>query len=381
MSRFFSDKYLKLVPYTPGEQPKLLNLTKLNTNECPFPPSQKALAFAAEHTRPLNLYSDIEGQDVRAALAELCGIGPENLLLGNGSDEILNFAFMAFCDEKKPAAFPDISYGFYPVFADLNRIPYTQIPLRPDFSIAPEDYFDLHRTIFIANPNAPTGLALTREQVREILERNRDSVVVIDEAYVDFGGESCIPLIGAFDNLLVVQTFSKSRSMAGARLGFAAGNAALIADLNTIKFSTNPYNVNSMTQALGLGVLLDEEPTRANCRTIMENRARTVEALRALGFTVLPSAANFIFARSDRISGAEVYRRLRERAVLIRHFDKETSGKFWRNCHEKRRNQPQDRRDGHLPAPESGRRRREQHRHRRGLSRPHAYALCPARAL
>ena len=323
MSRFFSDKYETLVPYTPGEQPKILNLTKLNTNECPFPPSRKALAFAAEHTRPLNLYSDIEGQDVRAALAELCGIGPENLLLGNGSDEILNFAFMAFCDEKKPAAFPDISYGFYPVFADLNRIPYTQIPLRPDFSIAPEDYFDLRRTIFIANPNAPTGLALTREQVREILERNRDSVVVIDEAYVDFGGESCIPLIGAYDNLLVVQTFSKSRSMAGARLGFAAGNAALIADLNTIKFSTNPYNVNSMTQALGLGVLLDEETTRANCRIIMENRARTVEALRALGFTVLPSAANFIFAKSDRISGAEVYRRLRERAVLIRHFDKD----------------------------------------------------------
>ena len=323
MSRFFSDKYEKLVPYTPGEQPKILNLTKLNTNECPFPPSQKALAFAAEHTRPLNLYSDIEGQDVRAVLAKLCGIGPENLLLGNGSDEILNFAFMAFCDEKKPAAFPDISYGFYPVFADLNRIPYTQIPLRPDFSIAPEDYFDLHRTIFIANPNAPTGLALTREQVREILERNRDSVVVIDEAYVDFGGESCIPLIGAFDNLLVVQTFSKSRSMAGARLGFAAGSAALIADLNTIKFSTNPYNVNSMTQALGLGVLLDEETTRKNCRTIMENRARTVEALRALGFTVLPSAANFIFARSDRISGGELYRRLRERAVLIRHFDKD----------------------------------------------------------
>ena len=323
MSRFFSDKYETLVPYTPGEQPKILNLTKLNTNECPFPPSRKALAFAAEHTRPLNLYSDIEGQDVRAALAELCGIGPENLLLGNGSDEILNFAFMAFCDATHPAVFPNISYGFYPVFAGLNRIPYTEIPLRADFSIAPADYFDLGKTIFIANPNAPTGLALTREQVREILERNRDSVVVIDEAYVDFGGESCIPLIGAYDNLLVVQTFSKSRSMAGARLGFAAGNAALIADLNTIKFSTNPYNVNSMTQALGLGVLLDEETTRANCRTIMENRARTVEALRALGFTVLPSAANFIFAKSDRISGAEVYRRLRERAVLIRHFDKE----------------------------------------------------------
>jgi len=323
MSRFLSPKYEKLVPYTPGEQPKVLNLTKLNTNECPFPPSEKALAFAAEHTRPLNLYSDIEGYDVRAALAELYGLRPENLILGNGSDEILNFAFMAFCDEKTEAAFPDISYGFYPVFADLNRIPCTPIPLRADFSIEPADYFELGKTIFIANPNAPTGLALTRAQVETILKHNRESVVVIDEAYVDFGGESCIPLIGEYDNLLVVQTFSKSRSMAGARLGFAAGNEALIADLNTIKFSTNPYNVNSMTQALGLGVLLDEDTTRANCRTIMENRAWTVTALETLGFTVLPSSANFIFAKSDRISGGELYERLRERAVLIRHFNKD----------------------------------------------------------
>ena len=323
MSRFLSPKYEKLVPYTPGEQPKVLNLTKLNTNECPFPPSEKALAFAAEHTRPLNLYSDIEGYDVRAALAELYGLRPENLILGNGSDEILNFAFMAFCDEKTEAAFPDISYGFYPVFADLNRIPCTPIPLRADFSIEPADYFELGKTIFIANPNAPTGLALTRAQVETILKHNRESVVVIDEAYVDFGRESCIPLIGEYDNLLVVQTFSKSRSMAGARLGFAAGNEALIADLNTIKFSTNPYNVNSMTQALGLGVLLDEDTTRANCRTIMENRAWTVTALETLGFTVLPSSANFIFAKSDRISGGELYARLRERAVLIRHFNKD----------------------------------------------------------
>ena len=323
MSRFLSPKYEKLVPYTPGEQPKVLNLTKLNTNECPFPPSEKALAFAAEHTRPLNLYSDIEGYDVRAALAALYGLKPENLILGNGSDEILDFAFMAFCDEKTEAAFPDISYGFYPVFADLNRIPCTPIPLRADFSIEPADYFELGKTIFIANPNAPTGLALTRAQVETILKHNRESVVVIDEAYVDFGGESCIPLIGEYDNLLVVQTFSKSRSMAGARLGFAAGNEALIADLNTIKFSTNPYNVNSMTQALGLGVLLDEETTRANCRTIMENRAWTVTALETLGFTVLPSSANFIFAKSDRISGGELYARLRERAVLIRHFNKD----------------------------------------------------------
>ena len=323
MSRYFSAKYEGLTPYTPGEQPKLLNLTKLNTNECPFPPSEKALRFAREHTRPLNLYSDIEGVELREALAALYGIGPENLILGNGSDEILNFAFMAFCDDTHPAAFPDISYGFYPVFARLNRVPYTEIPLRADFRIAPEDYFDLGKTIFIANPNAPTGLALTRAEIRSILDHNRGNVVVIDEAYVDFGGESCIPLIQEYENLLVVQTFSKSRSMAGARLGFAAGCAALIADLNTIKFSTNPYNVNSMTQALGLGVLLDEETTKKNCGTIMENRAYTTKALQGLGFSVLPSAANFLFARSYKIGGGELYGKLKERGVLIRHFEKD----------------------------------------------------------
>ncbi len=323
MSRFFSGKYDKLVPYTPGEQPRILNLVKLNTNECPFPPSEKALQYAGEHTRPLNLYSDIEGVEVRRALAELCGLRPENLILGNGSDEILNFAFMAFCDEAHPAAFPDISYGFYPVFADLNRIPYTEIPLRTGFRVAPEDYYGLGRTIFIANPNAPTGLALTRAEAEEIVKRNPGNVVVIDEAYVDFGGESCIPLVEKYENLLVVQTFSKSRSMAGARLGFAAGSAALIRDLNTIKFSTNPYNVNSMTLALGLGVLMDEETTRKNCRTVMENRAYTVRELESLGFEVLPSAANFLFVRSDRIGGGELYEKLRARAVLVRHFDKE----------------------------------------------------------
>jgi len=322
MSRFFSEKFAGLEPYTPGEQPKILNVTKLNTNECPFPPSEKALAFAAANTRPLNLYPELQGADIRARLAELHGLSPDNFMLGNGSDEILNFAFMAFCDGKMGAAFPDISYGFYPVYANVNLLPYREIPLRADFSIAPEDYFDLGCTIFIANPNAPTGLALTRAQVEEILKHNPDSVVVIDEAYVDFGGESCLPLIPKYDNLLVVQTFSKSRSMAGARLGFAAGNEELIADLNTIRYSTNPYNINSMTLALGLGVLLDEETTQANCRTIMENRDYTSEALQKLGFRVLPSAANFLFAKSDRIGGGELYRKLKARGVLVRHFDK-----------------------------------------------------------
>lgn len=320
MSRFFSYKYKDLVPYTPGEQPKVLNVTKLNTNECPFPPSEKAMSFAREHLRPLNLYPEIQCIDVRSRLAELHGIDADNIILGNGSDELLNFSFMAFCDDRKQAAFPSISYGFYPVYADLNHVPYITIPLRADFTIAPEDYFDLHRTIFIANPNAPTGLALTRAQVEEIVKHNPDSVVVIDEAYVDFGGETCIPLIQKYDNLLVVQTFSKSRSMAGARLGFAAGSKALIADLNAIKYSINPYNVNSMTLAVGLGVLLDEETTRENCRTIMANRAYTTAELQKLGFEVLPSSSNFIFARSEQIGGKELYLKLKERGVLIRHF-------------------------------------------------------------
>ena len=330
MSRFFSSKYDSLVPYTPGEQPKVLNVTKLNTNECPFPPSAKALAWAAEHTRPLNLYPELQAIELRTKAAELHGISPDNLVFGNGSDELLNFAFMAFCDETRPAAFPDISYGFYPVYADLNHVPYTEIPLREDFSIAPEDYFGLGKTIFIANPNAPTGMCLSVGEIEQILKANPDSVVVIDEAYVDFGGESCIPLIKRYDNLLVVQTFSKSRSMAGARLGFAAGDEALIRDLNALKFSVNPYNINSMTMALGLGVLHDEEQTKANCRTIMENRAYTVAELSKLGFRTLPSSANFIFTVSDRIDGGELYRKLKERGVLIRHFDKPRIGAWSR---------------------------------------------------
>ena len=330
MSRFFSAKYDSLVPYTPGEQPKVLNVTKLNTNECPFPPSAKALAWAAEHTRPLNLYPELQAIELRTKAAELHGISPDNLVFGNGSDELLNFAFMAFCDETRPAAFPDISYGFYPVYADLNHVPYTEIPLREDFSIAPEDYFGLGKTIFIANPNAPTGMCLSVGEIEQILKANPDRVVVIDEAYVDFGGESCIPLIKRYDNLLVVQTFSKSRSMAGARLGFAAGDEALIRDLNALKFSVNPYNINSMTMALGLGVLHDEEQTKANCRTIMENRAYTVAELSKLGFRTLPSSANFIFTVSDRIDGGELYRKLKERGVLIRHFDKPRIGAWSR---------------------------------------------------
>lgn len=322
MSRFFSSKYDKLVPYVPGEQPKDMKYIKLNTNESPFPPSEKAIKAAAEMAETLQLYSDPEVTPLVAKMSEVFGVEKDEVLMTNGSDEILNFAFMAYCDSKHPAAFPNITYGFYPVFCEINNLPYEEIPLREDFTINVEDYIGINKTIFIANPNAPTGIALPVPEIERIVKSNPDNVVVIDEAYVDFGGESCIPLTKKYDNLLVTQTFSKSRSMAGARLGFGIGNKKLIQDLNTIKYSTNPYNINRMTMAAGVGVLCDEEYTKKNCQTIIENRAYTVAELRKIGFEVLDSSANFIFAKHPNKDGKEIYLELKARGILIRHFDK-----------------------------------------------------------
>jgi len=321
MSRFFSKKYQALTPYTPGEQPKDMQYVKLNTNESPFPPSEKAQAYAQQALQRLQLYSDPECTELTAKAAQVLGIAPEEILFTNGSDDILNFAFMAFCDETHPAVFPDITYGFYPVFAKLNHVPYTQIPLKEDFSINANDYIGLNQTIFIANPNAPTGIALPLDAIERIVQSNPDSVVVIDEAYVDFGAQSAISLIHKYDNLLVVQTFSKSRSMAGARLGFGVGCKALIQDLNTLKYSTNPYNINRMTMAAGVGALEDDAYFQSNCRKIMENRAWTTQQLRTLGFTVLDSAANFLFASHPQLDGKQLYLQLKQRGVLVRHFD------------------------------------------------------------
>ncbi|MBQ8351635.1 MAG: histidinol-phosphate transaminase [Clostridia bacterium] len=321
MSRFFSAARAALVPYTPGEQPKDMRYIKLNTNESPFPPSEKAQKMAAEAASFLQLYPDPTCSALHKALADLYGLAPEEVLCTNGSDEILNFAFMAFCDAKTPAVFADITYGFYEVFADLHGVPYQKKPLCEDFSINIEDYCQNNATIFLANPNAPTGIALKREQIERILQANPDHVVVIDEAYVDFGAESCVPLVRAYDNLLVTQTFSKSRSMAGARLGCGIASRALIADLNTIKYATNPYNINAMTMAAGLGVLADEAYTQKNCKAIIENRVYMTAELQKLGFTVIPSSTNFVFAAHKQVPGSEIYRRLRENGILVRHFD------------------------------------------------------------
>ena len=328
MSRYFSTKYQKLTPYTPGEQPKGQTFIKLNTNESPFPPSERAVKGAEEAAKRLQLYSDPECRALTEKVAKLLNVEYENVLMTNGSDEILNFAFMAYCDAEHPAAFADITYGFYPVFAELNGVPYQTIPLKEDFSIDIRDYFGLGKTIFIANPNAPTGLALSRDEIEQIIKSNPDTVVVIDEAYVDFGAESCVPLIKKYDNLLVTQTFSKSRSMAGARLGFGVASRALIADLNTVKFSTNPYNVNSMTMAAGLGMLADEEQTVKNCRTIMENRAFASEELKKLGCVLTESKTNFIFAKHPVMSGEKLYQKLRERGILVRHFGAERIAEY-----------------------------------------------------
>ena len=321
MSRFFSEKYLDLEPYVPGEQPKdQRNIVKLNTNENPYPPLPEVAKAVAEASSRLYLYSDTECVELRKALAKRLDVSTDELLMTNGSDEILNFAFMAFCDKHTPAYFADITYGFYPVFAAINRVPYETIPLKEDLTIDITDYYQKAGTIFIANPNAPTAIALRAREIEEILKRNLYNVVVVDEAYVDFGAESCVPLIRKYDNLLVTQTFSKSRSMAGARLGMGIGNPDLIRDLNTVKFSTNPYNVNMLTSAAGITSLKHDEYNRQNSLKIMETRDKYGRILRGMGFEMTESQTNFFFARHPDIPGEELYLELKKRGVLIRHF-------------------------------------------------------------
>lgn len=328
MSKFFSSKYSKLVPYTPGEQPQDKKYIKLNTNESPFSPSSNVTEAVKNKVADLRLYSDPECILLRMEAAKVFGINENQIVMTNGSDETLNFAFMAFCDQQHPLAFADITYGFYPVFAALNDIPYEEIPLKEDFSLAVEDYIGIHKNIVIANPNAPTGMSISVSDIEKILQSNPDNVVIIDEAYVDFGGESVIPLINRYDNLFVTGTFSKSRSMAGVRLGFGIANEKLIADINTIRYSTNPYNINSLTMVAGIEAFKSNDYYMENCKKIMETRAWTKAELEKLGFQVLNSSANFLFAKSNQISGKDLYLKLKEKGILIRHFEKERIKEF-----------------------------------------------------
>ena len=321
MSRYLSEKYRSLDVYTPGEQPRDMRYVKLNTNENPYPPAPGVVEAVTRAAGRAELYSDIVCADLRDALAARYGVGRENVYVSNGSDDILSFAFMAFSGDGVKAYFPDISYGFYRVYADLYGVDYRQIPLRDDFTIDPGDYVNLGGFIAIANPNAPTGIALPLDDIECIIRSNPDNVVMIDEAYVDFGAESCADLTKKYDNLLVVRTYSKSRSLAGARLGFAIAHEGLIADLDRIKYSTNPYNVNRMTLAAGVAALENDDYNMENCRKIIETRAAAVKRLTQMGFEVLPSSANFVFARHPGTDGGMLYRELRKRGVLVRHFD------------------------------------------------------------
>ena len=328
MSKFFSTKHEKLVPYTPGEQPRDMKYIKLNTNESPYPPSPLALEGARNEAEKLRLYPDPECISLREDIAELYGVKKENVVLSNGSDEILNFAFMAYGDDEHPFVFADITYGFYNVFCTVNNIPYEEIPLTENFEINFDGYVGINKNIVIANPNAPTGIYAPLSEIERVLKSNPENIVIVDEAYIDFGGESAVLLTEKYDNLIVVQTFSKSRSMAGARLGFCVASEEICKDLNTIRYSVNPYNINRMTMAAGSGAVKDKAYFDRNRLEIIETRERTAAELKKLGFTVLPSKTNFLFAKSEAISGGELYTKLRENGILVRHFTSERICEF-----------------------------------------------------
>jgi histidinol-phosphate aminotransferase len=329
MSKFMSPRYALFDAYTPGEQPQDRQYIKLNTNESPYPPSQGvAKALDREAADLLRLYPDPECQALCQALADYYGVDKPSILCGNGSDELLSFAFMAW--GGKGAAFADLSYGLYQVLADLHQVKAAIIPLRADFTLDDRDYLGLGKLIVIANPNAPTGMAILPRQLAYIAQQNPDSVVLVDEAYVDFGASSSLSLIKEYENIVVIQTCSKSRSLAGARLGYAIGPAALIKDLRKIKNAINPYNVNRLTQLAGIAALEDKDYYTLQNRAVIHTRDETVRALKLMGFEVLPSLANFVFARHPLMGGAVLYLALKKRGILVRHFNGQRTKDFIR---------------------------------------------------
>ena len=321
MSRYWSKIVHGLTPYVPGEQPQLPNLVKLNTNESPYGPSRKVLdALRAEAGDTLRLYPDPGSDKLRAAIAKRHGLTAEQVFAGNGSDEVLAHVFLALMKHDTPVLFPDITYSFYPVYCALYGIAYEQVPLNAAFEIDVSDYLRANGGIIFPNPNAPTGRLMALSEIERLLKANTASVVVIDEAYVDFGGVSCVPLIKQYPQLLVTHTLSKSRALAGLRVGYATGNAELIEALNRVKDSFNSYPLNRFAQAGATAAMEDDAYFDAMCRKVIDSKARLVTDMQALGFEVLPSAANFIFARFPGRDGADLAAKLRQRSIIVRHF-------------------------------------------------------------
>ena len=324
MSRFWSPVVGALTPYVPGEQPKIANLVKLNTNENPYPPSPRVLeairAELGDDGARLRLYPDPNAGLLKAAIAGTYGVTPPQVFVGNGSDEVLAHVFLALLRHERPLLFPDITYSFYPVYCGLYGIDYRTVPLAEDFTIDPADYARPNGGIIFPNPNAPTGRLLALAAIERMLEASADSVVVVDEAYVDFGGESAIPLVDRHDNLLVVRTLSKSRSLAGLRVGFAIGHPALIEALERVKNSFNSYPLDRLAIAGAVAALADAGHFERTRRAVIASRDTLTAELESLGFAVLPSAANFIFARHARRDAAELANALRQRGIIVRHF-------------------------------------------------------------
>lgn len=331
MSKFWSPFVKDLVPYVPGEQPKMSRLVKLNTNENPYGPSPRVLeAIRAELGDDLRLYPDPNGERLKQAVADYYGVQPAQVFVGNGSDEVLAHVFHALFQHGQPLLFPDISYSFYPVYCGLYGIPFEAVPLDAQFRIAVADYARPNGGIIFPNPNAPTGCLLPLAAIRQLLEDNGDSVVVVDEAYIDFGGESAISLVDEYPNLLVTQTLSKSRSLAGLRVGLAVGNAELIEALERVKNSFNSYPLDRLALAGAVAAFEDQDYFEQTCQTVVASREQLVVDLQDLGFEVLPSAANFVFARHPQRDAAELAAGLRERGVIVRHFKQERISQFLR---------------------------------------------------
>lgn len=323
MSRYWSDVVRGLTPYVPGEQPKLQNLIKLNTNESPYGPSRRVMdALRAEIGDSLRLYPDPGSDRLRAAIAKRYKVTPEQVFVGNGSDEVLAHVFLGLLKHDRPVLFPDITYSFYPVYCGLYGIAFEQLPLNAAFEIAIDDYLRPNGGIIFPNPNAPTGCQVPVADVERLLRANTESVVVIDEAYVDFGGESVMPLVSRHPQLLVTHTLSKSRALAGLRVGYAIGHPDLIEALNRVKDSFNSYPLDRFAQAGAVAAIEDDEYFKAMCGKVIVTKQKLVQDLKGLGFEVLPSAANFVFARVPGRDGGDIAAKLRERSIIVRHFRK-----------------------------------------------------------